>query len=355
MRRTSCPLPASFPMKIPPSARPCLLILLVAFAGPVLRAGDAPAVLATESAAAKAKRLEWFRHDKFGLFIHWGLYAIPAGYWHGQRSPGIGEWVMNRMQIPVGEYALLATQFNPVQFDADAWAQLAEDAGMKYVVITSKHHDGFALFRSAASPYNVYDATPFHRDVVKELAAACAKHGLRFGVYYSQSQDWHEPGGTGNNWDFPSNEEKDKSGAYDAYLRKKVEPQLRELLTNYGPICLIWFDTPQMMTGDRPKRLTERRPDLPAWLESLIIQAIAPDPEDRFQDGFEMAFKLETGAYGAEPDFSKTHSWWGRNEVVVWRIVSLLLALALGAMLFLHGSGMSIDQNLLDKLAKPFG
>ena len=252
-------------MKIPPSARPCLLILLVAFAGPVLRAGDAPAVLATESAAAKAKRLEWFRHDKFGLFIHWGLYAIPAGYWHGQRSPGIGEWVMNRMQIPVGEYALLATQFNPVQFDADAWAQLAEDAGMKYVVITSKHHDGFALFRSAASPYNVYDATPFHRDVVKELAAACAKHGLRFGVYYSQSQDWHEPGGTGNNWDFPSNEEKDKSGAYDAYLRKKVEPQLRELLTNYGPICLIWFDTPQMMTGDRPKRLTD------------IVRSLQPD------------------------------------------------------------------------------
>ena len=128
---------------------------------------------------------------------------------------------------------------------------------MKYVVITSKHHDGFALFRSAASPYNVYDATPFHRDVVKELAAACAKHGLRFGVYYSQSQDWHEPGGGGNNWDFPSNEDKDKSGAYDQYLQKKVEPQLRELLTHYGPLCLIWFDTPQMMTGDRPKRLTD--------------------------------------------------------------------------------------------------
>jgi alpha-L-fucosidase len=214
----------------------------------------------------KEKRLEWFRHDKFGLFIHWGLYAIPAGYWKGERSPGIGEWVMHRMKIPVAEYAQLATQFNPVKFDAEAWAQLAQDAGMKYVVITSKHHDGFALFRSAASPYNVVDATPFKRDVVKELAAACAKRGLRFGVYYSQSQDWHERGGAGNNWDFPANEVKDKDGSFDLYLQHKVEPQLRELLTQYGPLCLIWFDTPQLMaTGDRAKRLTD------------IVRTLQPD------------------------------------------------------------------------------
>lgn len=214
-----------------------------------------------ESPAAKEKRLEWFRHDKFGLFIHWGLYSIPAGYWKGERSPGIGEWIMNRLQIPVGEYEQLATQFNPVKFDADAWAQLAQDAGMKYVVITSKHHDGFALFQSAASKYNVVDATPFKRDVIKELAAACAKRGLRFGVYYSQSQDWHERGGAGNNWDFPSNDVKDKDGSFDRYLQEKVEPQLRELLTNYGPMCLVWFDTPQLMNGKgqeaRGKRLTD--------------------------------------------------------------------------------------------------
>ncbi|MCX6950712.1 MAG: alpha-L-fucosidase [Verrucomicrobia bacterium] len=216
-----------------------------------------PAATDTESLAAKEARLAWFKEAKFGLFIHWGLYAIPAGYWKGERSPGIGEWIMNRMKIPAPEYAQLATKFNPVKFDAEAWAQMAADAGMKYVVITSKHHDGFALFKSAASPFNVVDATPFKRDVVKELAAACAKRGLRFGVYYSQSQDWHERGGTGNNWDFPDNATKDKDGSYDQYLRGKAEPQLRELLTNYGPICLIWFDTPQMMTGDRPKRLTD--------------------------------------------------------------------------------------------------
>jgi alpha-L-fucosidase len=222
------------------------------------RAADTPAAVDPESPAAKEKRLEWFRHDKFGLFIHWGLYAIPAGYWKGERSPGIGEWVMHRMRIPVTEYEQLARQFNPVKFDADAYAQLAADAGMKYVVITSKHHDGFALFKSEVSKYNVVDATPFKRDIIKELAAACAKRGLRFGVYYSQSQDWHERGGAGNNWDFPENAVKDKDGSFDQYLQQKVEPQLRELLTNYGPMCLIWFDTPQLMgTGDRARRLTD--------------------------------------------------------------------------------------------------
>lgn len=239
-------------MKTP--SRPVRLALLLGLLAGFAPAADAPEL---ESREARERRLAWFRHDKFGLFIHWGLYSIPAGYWKGQRSPGIGEWVQHRLQIPVAEYAQLAAWFNPVRFDADAWAQLAQDAGMKYVVITSKHHDGFALFKSAASPFNVVDATPFGRDVIRELAAACAKRGLRFGVYYSQAQDWHEPGGAGNNWDFPPNAGKDRSGAYDAYLQGKVEPQLRELLTNYGPLALIWFDTPQMMTGDRPKRLTD--------------------------------------------------------------------------------------------------
>ena len=229
----------------------CCLASTVCAQPPAVPAAD------SESPAVKEARLEWFKEAKFGLFIHWGLYSIPAGYWKGERSPGIGEWIMNRMKIPVGEYEQLAKKFNPVKFDAEAWAQMAADAGMKYVVITSKHHDGFALFKSAASSFNVVDATPFKRDVIKELSAACAKRGLRFGVYYSQSQDWHERGGTGNNWDFPENAVKDKDGSYDAYLRGKAEPQLRELLTNYGPICLVWFDTPQMMTGDRPKRLTD--------------------------------------------------------------------------------------------------
>ena len=201
--------------------------------------------------------MEWFREAKYGLFIHWGLYCIPAGEWKGQPVAGIGEWIMNRAQIPVSEYSQLANQFDPVQFNAEQWVQMAQDAGMKYIVITSKHHDGFAMYHSQISPYNVYDATPFHRDPIHELAEACARHGMKFGFYYSQSQDWHEPGGMGNIWDFGPDDAKDKNGAYDKYLQSKAEPQVKELLQNYGPICLIWFDTPRVMTKERGQQFVD--------------------------------------------------------------------------------------------------
>jgi len=200
-----------------------------------------------------AARIKWFREAKFGLFIHWGLYAIPAGEWKGQPVAGIGEWIMNRAKIPVKEYEQLASQFNPVKFSAEEWVQLAVDAGMKYLVITSKHHDGFAMFGSKTSTYNIVDATPFKRDPLKELAAACARHKIRLGFYYSQAQDWHEQNGAGNTWDFGADDKKD----FDQYLRAKAEPQVRELLTEYGPVCLIWFDTPRMMTPERSQRFID--------------------------------------------------------------------------------------------------
>jgi alpha-L-fucosidase len=197
--------------------------------------------------ASQDGKMAWFREAKFGLFIHWGLYCIPAGEWKGQPVAGIGEWIMNRARIPVTEYSQLANQFNPVQFNAEAWVQMAQDAGMKYIVITAKHHDGFAMYHSLVTPYNIYDATPFHRDPIRELAQACARHGIKFGFYYSQSQDWHEPGGMGNTWDFGPDDAKDKNGAYDKYLQTKAGPQVAELLQNYGPVCLIWFDTARVM------------------------------------------------------------------------------------------------------------
>jgi alpha-L-fucosidase len=200
------------------------------------------------------QRMQWFRDAKFGLFIHWGLYCIPAGEWKGQPINGIGEWIMNRAKIPVKDYEQLATQFNPVKFNAEEWVQMAEDAGMKYIVITSKHHDGFAMYHSQVSKYNIYDATPFHRDPLKELADAAARHHIKFGFYYSQAQDWHEPNGAGNTWDFGPDDKKD----FDQYLRGKAEPQVKELLSNYGPICLVWFDTPRMMNvGDRGQRFID--------------------------------------------------------------------------------------------------
>ena len=234
------------PRYLLPGRRGALAAALLLAGAPLLRAQERTADPQRDA------RLAWFRDAKYGLFIHWGLYAIPAGEWKGERVLGLGEWIMNRARIPVKEYEQLATQFNPVKFDADAWVKLAQDAGMKYIVITSKHHDGFALFDSKVSSFDIVDATPFKRDVIAELASACARAGMPLGFYYSQSQDWYEPNGAGNSWDFGP----DSLKKYDEYLRGKAEPQVRELLTRYGPVALVWFDTPRMMSGDRASRFT---------------------------------------------------------------------------------------------------
>jgi alpha-L-fucosidase len=197
-------------------------------------------------------RLNWWRDAKFGLFIHWGLYAIPAGEWKGEHIPGIGEWIMHRARIPVADYEPLASQFNPVQFDAAAWVSLAKKAGQKYMVITAKHHDGFCLFKTALTSYNIVDGAPFGRDVLAELAAECARQGMPLGFYYSQTQDWHHPDGDGNDWDYDESK-KD----FDGYIRGYVMPQVRELLTNYGPVALIWFDTPKRITAAQSQALLD--------------------------------------------------------------------------------------------------
>ncbi len=191
--------------------------------------------------------MAWWREARFGLFVHWGLYSIPAGEWRGKRIDGIGEWIMHSARIPVEEYKALAPRFNPVKFDADRWVSLAKEAGMKYVVFTSKHHDGFAMYRSRVSNFNIYDATPFKRDPVAELAEACRKHDIKLGLYYSQAQDWTHPGGAAykGHWD-PA-----QDGSMDDYIRDIAAPQVREILTNYGPISIIWWDTPHEMTKER--------------------------------------------------------------------------------------------------------
>ena len=199
-------------------------------------------------------RAQWFEEAKYGLFVHWGIYSIPAGEWNGQKI-GLGEWVMNKGKITIPEYTKLAEQFNPTKFDAEEWAQMAQDAGMKYIVITSKHHDGFAMFHSKATPYNVYDATSWKHDPMKELQEACARHGLKLCFYYSHAADWHEPnGGGGNNLDFAA----DRVINFDEYMDGKVIPQIKELLTNYGPVGLLWFDWPgPFMSPERCKKLAD--------------------------------------------------------------------------------------------------
>ena len=191
------------------------------------------------------KRLEWFNAARYGLFIHWGLYAQLGGIWNGVHYPHGTEWIMRNAQIPLAEYRKLAETFDPVDFDAEAWASAAESFGSKYLCFTAKHHDGFAMYDSKVSDYNIMH-TPFGRDVVKELAEACRRHNIKFCLYYSQMQDWEDPDGDGNTWDFRPEEKH-----FERYFENKVKPQLRELLTNYGEIGMIWFDTPY----DMPVRL----------------------------------------------------------------------------------------------------
>lgn len=211
---------------------------------------------------SKAAAFDDFNACKFGLFIHWGLYALPGGVWKGQRmedggvGPTVAEWIMRRKSIPRAAYAELAGQFNPVRFDANEWAALAADAGMRYLVITAKHHDGFALFDSRVSDFDVVDATPFKHDVLRELDTACARRGIRFGVYYSHGLDWRDGGDLGrsraktvtglskispNDWD-PS------PRAFDDYLRGKAIPQVEELARRHPNLLVVWFDAAGYLT-----------------------------------------------------------------------------------------------------------
>jgi len=215
--------------------------------------------------SAQDQKMEWWREARFGMFIHWGLYAQPAGEWKGERIPGISEWIMARAEIPVSEYEKLAETFNPVKYNADEWVKLAKFAGMKYIVITSKHHDGFAMFDSDASDYNIVDATPFDRDPLKELAEACKKYGIRLGFYYSQAQDWHEPGGT--YWNIeegqPHWDPDLKREPLMNYINGKAVPQVKEILENYGDLDILWWDTPRGMTEEAAQALQDVADDYP--------------------------------------------------------------------------------------------
>jgi alpha-L-fucosidase len=210
------------------------------------------------------QKMEWWTDARFGMFIHWGLYAEPAGEWKGERIPGISEWIMCNAKIPVKEYEKLAETFNPVKYNAEEWVKLAKFAGMKYIVITSKHHDGFAMFHSAASKYNIVDATPFDRDPLKELAEACEKYDMRLGFYYSQAQDWHEPGGTYRNSDKePHWDPEMKREPLMNYIQSKAVPQVKEILENYGGLDILWWDTPMGMTEEAAQALQDVADDYP--------------------------------------------------------------------------------------------
>lgn len=202
-----------------------------------------------------ASRGQIFRKGRYGMFIHWGLYSELGGKWKGKTYYGIGEWIMNPAMagIPVAEYQELAKTFNPDQFDAKAIVKLAKDAGMTYIIITSKHHEGFAMFKSA-HPFNIVDGSPFGRDPIKELSDACREAGLGFGLYYSHNLDWTAPGGT----EGPKQNADGSPATFENYFWQKCYPQVKEICTNYGPLEVVWFDMP----GKMPKELVVKLHDL---------------------------------------------------------------------------------------------
>lgn len=218
-----------------------------------------PAFAATALRAGASDPAAWWRDARFGLFLHWNLFTVSEGEWKGKPAVG-AEHFMLYQKIPLREYATLADRFNPVKFDPDAWVKMALDAGMKYLVITAKHHEGFAIFDSPSSDYDMVDRTPYKRDPLKQLADACHRHGLKLGFYYSLGRDWQDPdvptnwpvkAGRSNTWDFPNEDGK----VFDRYFQRKVKPQITELLTQYGQVDILWFDTPELIPAAASREL----------------------------------------------------------------------------------------------------
>jgi alpha-L-fucosidase len=228
------------------TAASVLLGWLIASSAPSftgLRATGDTAAATAETPAEREQRMRWWREARFGMFIHWGLYAVPAGEYQGKREKEIGEWIMSWANIPRAEYEKFAPQFNPTAFDAAEWVRIAKAAGMKYIVITSKHHDGFSMFDSAVTDYDVVDATPYKKDVMKALSAEAKRQGLKFCFYYS-IMDWHHPSQTADSaskhptaGDRKTKIDPARKAEYVTYMKA----QLQELVTAYDPEVL-WFD-----------------------------------------------------------------------------------------------------------------
>lgn len=287
------------------------------------------------------QRMQWWKDAKYGMFIHWGLYSYLAGEYKGEITPRIAEWIQNTLKIPLSEYRKIVDEFNPVKFDADAWASLAKAAGMKYVVLTSKHHDGFALFDSKVSNYDMM-STPYKKDIVKELKAACERQGLKFGLYYSHTIDWEHPHA------FIGNTEKLKTRmntvdynpeAMDRsiYLQEKSFPQLREILTNYGKIDILWFDMGGGLNREEIRKFVKIARELQP--EIIISSRVGGDvnssklnremlfdfytPSDNYHTGDDLAMPWEMcGTTNASWGFRKDDHEWRSAAFIVSSLIS---------------------------------
>lgn len=223
----------------------------------------------TASMATQPERIKWWRDAKFGMFVHWGLYSIPEGEWKGKVVSGYAEHLMRKEKISRADYLELAHQFNPLKFNAEEWILDAKKAGMNYFIVTAKHHDGFALFDSKVSDFDVMDQTPFKRDPMAELAAAAKKHGMKFGFYYSHAFDWEHPDAPGNDWEYKNPGGDQLIGGANwfdqhpewlpkaqKYVNEKAIPQIKELINKYHP-DILWFDTPHKLPFSENLRMLQ--------------------------------------------------------------------------------------------------
>jgi alpha-L-fucosidase len=243
-----------------------LLVLLFATSIVSAQVGD---VVSSDDVAKKEKptahetsdaatRMAWWKEAKFGMFIHWGAYSKAGGEWYGETHHH--EWLQFTAKIPLAEYTRYAKTFDPKDFDPDKWVTVAKNAGMRYLIITSKHHDGIAMYDSKSSEHNIVDLAGLEKDPIRQLAEACRKQNLRFGVYYSLGRDWedpdvptgkYKPGWRSNLIDFPD----EKGKVFNRYFERKVKPQVSELLSDFGPIDVLWFDTPELISPEESKEL----------------------------------------------------------------------------------------------------
>ena len=267
-----------------PTGRNLLSILLPAVfafgcAGPVpADPGQTPDYL-DETLEAFDARMAWWRDARFGMFIHWGPYAVPAGVYQGEPVGGVGEWIMNTAKIPVSEYETFAAQFNPVGFDADEWVRIAIDAGMRYIIITSKHHDGFGLWDSEVSDYDIADASPFGRDILRELSDASKRGGIPLGFYHS-IMDWHHPDAQAPH--YPTYNTGEKSNPeFPRYVEAYLKPQLRELVAGYDP-AVLWFDGEWI-----PEWTHEMGLDMYRFIRSLKPEILINNRVDKGRQGMQ--------------------------------------------------------------------
>lgn len=285
----------------------------------------------------KQEALAWFRHARYGMFIHWGLYSRLGGVYQGKRMeegrrPRVAEWIMQAFSIPRAEYRELADHFTADQFDAAKWVALAKTAGMQYMVLTAKHHEGFALFDSEVSTFNSRTGAPCRRDFVRELYDECQRRNMPFGLYYSHSIDWMD-GGDGGKKDYSNgktfglhahNDWDPAECSYDEYLDQKSLPQVRELLRKFPNLSLIWFDVPYHIPENRSFEFYETVSRLSP--QTLVCERVGNDygdylipgdnviPQTRLDMQWETVGTLNN-SWGYK---SYDHDWKSPAEVLLW-------------------------------------